>query len=577
MLKRRISKKVKVSNKNNNENKNLDEILGNSLIDKEYEDLDLEKYDIKDVLDHIKLKNIAYDISFIESILYFISCYYDKLEEKIYSKYKNTYHYKFQNTLNLLKFLGKDYIEPLSNKLLELKFMVGRYDNVISEPKLFKEIFDYIIANMEIKEEFIEKLFKLSINIITRYFLNSFYDHNKILPIKFLHNLIEDSYTDDNEDEEEDEDDEDEDEDEDDAFILDEDKDDEEIIKKNNEVCIDTEMTEIYTILFEKMKIVPDEDLCNQVIEKHDEEFFKYLLSKNLLKVSNKSLKYAYKNSSYYMISNLINMKYMPTLDDFKELECQDEKIIKLSLMMGIKIDYNLIAHFILKDIYFKNLENYNLTYGEELYFECFKTTGLCVTKYCKPLKNECNRVSEIYISKMNPDIVKFRYDFKVKNLDELKNMIMEKKLVVDQYCYDYSFENENWESIVEWLEKDFKLKPTILTIVRLKSSNNGNWRIREKSYTDAEQKRIQIYNKYFCDNLNCHSDINVKDIYINKTLYENNLQNLIKKPEKKITKVGKVNKIDEKLTPRAVVKVAPKDYKIVKPKKKLASKKIDY
>lgn len=566
----KIIKKAK--KKYSNEGESLQELIGNDLIDKLYYDLRIYDYDIDEVLNFIKLNNIQYDEDFLNSILDYINEYdynFENLNEKIRIKYKNKYHYVFTNTLNLLRYTPNGHIESVVHNLIESDFGVNKWDIRINESNLLKQIFDFLITNIQTSDDFIIKIIDFSkqeMSVITYYFLLALTDHKKIISNNFLKYFVRKSYQNkkdkkyddsDTEFDESDVEDDAEDDVEDDVkdhteddvkdHILDEEE-------NSNQILIDIQRNETLSILFEKMKIIPDENFCNMVLENHDEELFKYLLDRNLLIISNKSLAYAYRGCSYYIVSTFIDMKYVPTIDDLRELKKNNKEIINLSLMMGIKINYNLISEFIPKKIYFDKLNNHNLEYGEELYFECYKITGLCVSKYCKPLKNDINNnfsdMYEYYISQMNNNIVKFRYDFKIKKIEDLKKIISNNKLIPDQYCYDYSFDNENWEHIVEWLEKDFNLKPTTFTFIRLRASNSGNWKSREESYYGNEIKRKQLYNKYFYYNTNFHTNTNLKEIYINKNLYEQNIQNITKQGNNlfKISIKKRIGKLNQKL-----------------------------
>jgi len=283
-----------------------------------------------------------------------------------------------------------------------------------------------------------------------------------------------------------------------------------------------TEMEKTFDVIFKVMKIDVTIELCNRILECGDEKTFEYVARNKLGKFSQESLKYAYKGASYYIIESLINMKFIPTINDVMNMTKKfKEEILELSYAAGVKIDYDTIIMFTANGEKLMDLNKYKLNYGEELYFALYKKNSVCVTKYCKVPKKMSEK-DEHLTSKMNKYVLKFRYDFATKSLEELKQLIKETNLIPDQYCYDYSFHNRR--DVRSWLEEEYKLKPTILTLTRL--------------YNNTRMK--EYVNEYLYDKELYRSNIN--EIYMSK-IYDHNYAILNNMPRRKKTSNEKIVK----------------------------------
>lgn len=332
---------------------------------------------------------------------------------------------------------------------------------------------------------------------------------------------------------------------------------------KINQNDPDKNPTKIYDIIFMGIGMEPSEKICNLICEKSDESAFKYLQEHNIFKFTQNTMQCAFRGSSFYIISEFVNMKYMPNYEDLVELNKNNlssydevQSIINLVCLCGIKFDYSIVGLLIGNGVYI-DMEIFDLDYSDELYFECYKKVGLCINTLCKIRSNEISeevsRATKYYIGKIEPKIVEFRYLFRILTIDKLMKLVNDKNLIPDQYCYDYSFENENWKEIVEWLENQYGLMPTNYTFIRLKSRKTGDMRNREISYLEMEDMRIKLFNKYF-DN-NKINNLDLKSIYINNSNYKNNIEKLVSKntnmkkvPKKKITVETKKKEHKKKL-----------------------------
>ncbi|ARF09156.1 hypothetical protein Catovirus_2_105 [Catovirus CTV1] len=451
--------------------------------------IESKKYDIKDVYNYIKSNDISCDYKFLDNMAYLIEKKYDNKKKQI------------EEVLNLYKFVGKEHHDRyfLSDNIDDI---INKFDIQCAKELCQEDNYEYLCTEIlrlagKTRTIMILSLFEndkvLMSNMVFDFLIRrSYMDTNKAKQNR--KNRLSKKYNT--------------------EFYSDHDSEDEQIVCFGEPVNLE----KTYNIIFKIMKLDVTCDLCNRILERGDEKMFEYITRNNIGKFTQESLKYAYNGASYYIIESLINMKFIPTINDVRNMtRIFKEEILELSYAAGVRIDYDTIISFDDKKI--TDLSKYGLNYGEELYFALYKEYGVCATKYCKAPKKICD-IAENMTSKMNKRMLKFRYDFSKRSLEELKSLIKETNLIPDQYCYDYSF--DNCEDVRLWLEKEYKFKPTVLTLIKMQENDKIRHLAKEYLY-DKELYRS-----------------NINEIYMSK-IYDHNYAILNNMPKRK-------KKIDEKI-----------------------------
>lgn len=207
-----------------------------------------------------------------------------------------------------------------------------------------------------------------------------------------------------------------------------------------------------------------DGNFCNLVCMRGGEATFKYLIENNMFIMDSKALYYACKHGSEVMINALINMKAVPTIDSIRDIAYTiNHDLVGLLFTAGLPATYEVVDMLISRRVYLQNLESYDLNDYDRLFFIWHKYYDF---------KN-----TTIYDK--HPNLTKYRDDFmKIKKHAIQKTYGTE--FTPDMYCYDNALAI-GYECTIEWLEKEYNFKPTIISINRC-------------TYFERRQR---IYNKY--------------------------------------------------------------------------------
>lgn len=293
-----------------------------------------------------------------------------------------------------------------------------------------------------------------------------------------------------------------------------------EVIRKRYQPDYYDFVNKLYYILFKKYKLV-NLELCNKICETHNEHMAEYLFDNNLFVANDNSLSYAFKGGSYYIISQLCNLKLIPKKEHILLLNRSMssntlESILDLMILIGIDIREDIID-FSIKMNTPINLEKYNIKIDNKFYFDIYKKYGMCLfanktLKIGRSIKNQSGfQVLAYYVSKLPRKIIKFRQSFLVLNLMDIQSLISKTKMKPDQYCYDFSFLN-NDNSVTEWLEKTYGFKPTIYTLINLRPIKTQIKSDLMNDLYEIENKKRLIVSKYFL-NPNTYHSVNSHEI----------------------------------------------------------------
>jgi hypothetical protein len=224
---------------------------------------------------------------------------------------------------------------------------------------------------------------------------------------------------------------------------------------------------EFYNIFFVTLKMKPSDTFCDNICSSGNFTLFSYLVEKNLFIITDNTLAYACKTANIMMIENLVNMKLSADKRCIENLNryihvTEKKKIIDLLLMAGLMIDYDILKTLYEINCTIAELTNYGLEYGDELYFMIHQSQSVT----SNIINNNIQSASD-YLNQFDSKLVNFRSTFALPghNVDSIEKIITKTNYIPDQFCYDNSFLKEPVRS---WLEKKYKLKPTIITLTRI-------------------------------------------------------------------------------------------------------------
>ncbi|ARF09155.1 hypothetical protein Catovirus_2_104 [Catovirus CTV1] len=245
----------------------------------------------------------------------------------------------------------------------------------------------------------------------------------------------------------------------------------------------DNSITKLYDIFFDTLNYNCSELFCDNICLQGNKMLFDYVVSKKKFKITNNSLTYACFSYNVPLIEELINMKCVANINCIKKIPKIEKKVMDLLLLSGLSINAELLVECYKKNYTFDDIRG--LSYNEELYFAFYDALGL--------------RKNVPYFNKMNAVIINFRNMFDSCDIEHIKAYMEKENIIPDQYCYDSAFLFKN-NKVVEWLEKDYKMKPTYLTFIL--------------SYNYAERKCI--FDDYIKTN-NFEARLDYKDLYVKK------------------------------------------------------------
>ena len=273
------------------------------------------------------------------------------------------------------------------------------------------------------------------------------------------------------------------------------------------------------------------------------------------------------------IVEKLLNMKVMPETKDFLQLEQYNCGYVNLILSYGMKVTYELVDILCSKQIMIDNLDKYDITIDDRIYFICHK--------YDSKINLVKNRNNNKYgdIKIIDDERHKFYRNIALTyNIVKFKALVMNSKFKPDQYCYDNALACLSFEH-VKWLEDEYGLSPTPVSIMRINDDDKRyhmftKYRhllsMKEEEYIDRYAIKVDTVIKEKITEDNSETDIPiVSEVTAEETLVP------IAEVKVKKTKGKKVTKVDvkeETLAPDVEVKVNVKRTKgkkvIVKAKK---------
>ncbi|AYV84311.1 MAG: hypothetical protein Hyperionvirus22_12 [Hyperionvirus sp.] len=265
-------------------------------------------------------------------------------------------------------------------------------------------------------------------------------------------------------------------------------------------------LVELYDLFFVELKLIPDNDFCNRVLEIDCVDLYDYLVEKGLFVYGEVSLEKACVGGNVYLVKTLVNMKYRMSDKDFNNLFDSGgwkvgESLENLEFYVnfgGLKVTYKIVEKLFVNKIFLENLDGYGLRYDDNIYFLYYR-----YDKYRESdLKLKENGLFKKYYVKMVEsigDLIEFRNVFDKFNvsLGEIKESMVKFGRVPDQYCYEYALRHSRnrKNGIIDWLEGEYGFKPTIMV---LKYFENG-----------IESYDLKFVGKYFGDNKMAHHPSN--------------------------------------------------------------------
>jgi hypothetical protein len=217
----------------------------------------------------------------------------------------------------------------------------------------------------------------------------------------------------------------------------------------------------------------PDLELTIMSCKQDSTLLFNHLYQKNFIVPSIEVLTIACINGNMEIIDKLLELRIQPTVEmvdkiliNYFSRHINDlEELLKKLMMFGLKIN-NETAERIFAEysdidmsIFSDNVDN------DKLLLKTYINNPINTSIFCpdiNPSKFE------------NIDHIKFRkiFSVKTKKLEDIQNWISKNKYLPDQYCFDMvCFANRKYDTTIEiinWLNSEFKLKPTMLTIQNL-------------------------------------------------------------------------------------------------------------
>jgi hypothetical protein len=178
------------------------------------------------------------------------------------------------------------------------------------------------------------------------------------------------------------------------------------------------------------------------------------MIANNQFVLTNKSLFNACLSGNKDLIIELISMKAIPTADCLMALKINllTENMIDIFVVAGLKIDINIAMQLINRGITnIQFVEKYGIKTNENNYFQAHKNSQLTQTY---------NKMFYVW----NSDLHNFRDAFKTQNINYIISLIEKTKFVPDQFCFDNAMWGCN-TNVVEWLNKNFNMKPTLFTL----------------------------------------------------------------------------------------------------------------
>jgi hypothetical protein len=215
----------------------------------------------------------------------------------------------------------------------------------------------------------------------------------------------------------------------------------------------------LINFLLDTYKIEPTLETINRACMLADEILFNIAIKGNILPESI-TLVHACKGGSIPIISALLNMKLIPDKECLRVLNGNyHQPIIKLLVSNGIYIDYDTLDMCFQNAIYFTDLQSMGIDCDDRLYEICHKY----------------NYFPQQYLSSLTipKDVITFRTMFsnQYQTVALLKEYMTKTGVIPDQYCYNNALAirtGPEIQSIRNWLETEYKLKPTILSIMRI-------------------------------------------------------------------------------------------------------------
>ena len=353
-------------------------------------------------------------------------------------------------------------------------------------------------------------------------------------------------------------------------------------IKQKKIICNEARISDTKLILT-KGNYPVTAKLCNKICKIGDEILFKCVCDLNKFVITDESFENACSGGSALIIEGLINMKLVPTEACYKYIHNLSSQSLDLLVFSGLKITYETLDNlYEMHGETIKNTDKYGIIGDDNLYFICHrrkidKYPGVEWTDPNRALFRACFGESLKYLSigklekkeqQKKACKKKYTYDSDTESdeekkpgkkskdgegtdlkLEQLKKIVSESGLKPDQYCYDKALLNNDL-SIVDWLETDYKMRPTIITLQLLLSRSQRD-SIMNK-YANVYKNRYDI----ICDKL--------KDVYVINdstpaTKHVNVILNEMYAKPKKVKEVPKKENKENKEKKGKTIVVKPK------------------
>lgn len=250
-------------------------------------------------------------------------------------------------------------------------------------------------------------------------------------------------------------------------------------------------LLELFDLFFVEFKMVPTQDFCDKILGSDFVDLYEYLLKNNIFIHGQKALEEACSKGNFNIVKDLINRKYQMDSKCFRLLldnySSPDSVLEFLNFSLnegGLKMTYSIIEKLFVRSIVLDNLNDYNLKYDDNIYF-LFYSNAISLEKIKKK-----NYYYKYYVNMIEDKKMKSLIEFREKfcdypvDCDEIKKYMLKNNLVPDQYCYENSLLRFiERDAIVDWLEKDYGFKPTIMLLKRINCENNDMSMVLQ--YTD--------------------------------------------------------------------------------------------
>lgn len=224
---------------------------------------------------------------------------------------------------------------------------------------------------------------------------------------------------------------------------------------EHNDINKKKRCNEIYDILFKEYGYVMTDKYMIRVLNEGDELLFTYLLEHNMLTLKNAmDHAMASHNLSFYIIEQLLMSKHELNMEHLKNLEELDDKLMSILKFAGISFDLNLVTFCFENDILIEcDIKKY-IDLDDKYLYVLYKY-GKNIRK--QDLNNNTNKMWQM-IRK-----------FATYNKEGIQKYIEDNNIVPNQYCYDMSFKEMNYD-VIEWLESEYEFKPTMLTLLHIEN-----------------------------------------------------------------------------------------------------------